>query len=486
MRYDAAIIGAGAEGLAAATALARKGLKIIVIERNDRPGGRCITCEFHPGFRASPYCDAISPIPSDVFWSLDLGRRGVVFLPPGASTALWPGCAFVANPRESRLLRQGATAAEAALSHAAQLARQKTKQSFFSRRPAEARLWPGDDNVTPSLSDCLARDIADGDLAALTMAEVFSGRAAHPGMAGSGLHLLAAASGPVAGGLQRLTDALYAAACDAGAEFSFGLEVMDIRRYRGTARALGLADGSEVSARAIVSTLDLKRTFLSLFAWSDLPMEVSARAGTFRMAGGTARLLFALSALPPRPAFAEREIFRGPIHVAPDAAAFGTAYADWRAGTVSPSMPVTLRFPSVADPGLSPSGAAVMTATVGAVPFRLFDGAWTHERRAALQEQVLGAVENVLPGTRPLVLASALIVPPDIEEALGLTDGDLDSGEIAADQIFGLRPGFDAPRTPIDGLYLTGSTTASLLGTCAAGVNAASAVLADLKTGRLK
>jgi phytoene dehydrogenase-like protein len=74
-------------------------------------------------------------------------------------------------------------------------------------------------------------------------------------------------------------------------------------------------------------------------------------------------------------------------------------------------------------------------------------------------------------------LASRLIVPPDIETALGRTDGDLDGGEIAADQMLDARPG---PRMPIRGFYLAGpSSVAGPLGTCAAGLVAARAFLAD-------
>ena len=64
-RFDAAIIGGGAEGLTASIVLARAGLKTIVVERNREPGGRCQTREFHPGFRASPFCDEVPPIPAD-------------------------------------------------------------------------------------------------------------------------------------------------------------------------------------------------------------------------------------------------------------------------------------------------------------------------------------------------------------------------------------------------------------------------------------
>src|SRR5512140_3163795 len=78
MRYDACIIGAGADGLACAAWLAARGLKVVVTERDSRPGGRCATREFAPGFRASPFVDELPAIPAGIFRALDLGRRGAV------------------------------------------------------------------------------------------------------------------------------------------------------------------------------------------------------------------------------------------------------------------------------------------------------------------------------------------------------------------------------------------------------------------------
>ena len=90
VRYDAAIIGAGADGLAAAVVLARKGLKTVVIERGGRPGGLLSTVEFHPGFHASPYADEIAAIPPRIHWALGLSRRGALFVPAPHSLAVWP------------------------------------------------------------------------------------------------------------------------------------------------------------------------------------------------------------------------------------------------------------------------------------------------------------------------------------------------------------------------------------------------------------
>jgi phytoene dehydrogenase-like protein len=492
LRYDAAIIGASADGLAAAATLAKLGFKVVVLERNEQPGGRCVTREFHPGFHASPFCDELMPVPAEIFWSLDLARHGAVFLPSPISTGLWADRALSVYRPENSIRVQSESLVRAALRRAeAQVAPQRSR--FFGSRSVESVTeWPGDAWATSSLSDVLAANFAGEDVAALAMADALQGRAAHPDLAGSALHLLspgAGGSGLVVGGLQRLTHALVSAASSAGAEISCGLEVTDVSCKGGKIINAYLADGREITARAIISGLDLKRTFLSLFAWSDLPKEVSGHVGSFRMAGSTARLLLALDSLPPKPSFAESDLFAGPIHIEPKASERGTVYAAWRAGMIAKDLPVSLRLISAADPRSCPAGAAVMTATVSGVPVRLFDGSWTHEKRDALRDQVLATIERAFPGTIARMRACDVIVPPDFEDALGCTDGDLWGGEIASDQMLGFRPWFGCapPRTPIGGFYLAGrSTSAGVLGTCAAGVFAARAIAADLEAGALK
>jgi len=489
VRYDAAIIGAGTNGLAAASVLAGAGLKTVVIERAPTCGGRLATREFHPGFRVSPYCDDIGAIPSEIFRALGLPRHGAIFIPAPSSLALWPDRNHQVlnwSPDPSwALLRDEAQTGEDAIRRRAFEDASHAEQKRWWRPPPDTAPWPGESLSRQSLASLLAESLPSEDARAHFLAAALSGRSVDPFLNGSALHLLTPRSGTFAGGLVTLADALTASARAAGAEISLGLEAADIRLTGSQVTGVRLADGTEITARAVISTLDMRRTFFSLFAWKDLPQAAVRRASAFRHGGGTARLLIALDA----PPSLSSDVVEGPIHVSPDAEAFAGAHAAHAASTIPEAPPLTLRIVSAADPRLAPEGKAVMTATIAGIPHHLFDGSWTNAKRVALRTRVLAQIEEILPGTTARVLGTELILPSDIEDALGVTEGDLDGGEIAPDQAFGFRGFSECPggRTPIRGLYLGGrSSPAGPSGTCAAGVMAARAVAADLNAGRLK
>jgi phytoene dehydrogenase-like protein len=264
LRYDAAIIGAGAEGLAAATLLGQAGLRVVVIERSARAGGRCLTREFHPGYRASPFVDEVAEIPAELYWQLDLARHGAVFMPVPCSHALWPQRSHALN-----FSANGDGGGARLLAEAAQRRRSIAARAFGNSEP-RSRLtrsrrdpWPAADWATTALADAVSGE--RGEEAAHLAALALAGRAADPYLAGSALHLLGAraSAGRLAGGLGRLGEALHAAAEAAGVQFAFGLEASDIQRRDGRLAGVALADGSEIAAQSVISTLDLKRTFLS-------------------------------------------------------------------------------------------------------------------------------------------------------------------------------------------------------------------------------
>ena len=82
--YDAVIVGAGPNGLAAAITLAQKGRKVVIFEAADRPGGGLRSCESSlPGF-VHDICSSIHPLAyaSPFFRSLPLQKLGLEWIQP--------------------------------------------------------------------------------------------------------------------------------------------------------------------------------------------------------------------------------------------------------------------------------------------------------------------------------------------------------------------------------------------------------------------
>ncbi|MCH8876156.1 MAG: NAD(P)/FAD-dependent oxidoreductase [Chloroflexi bacterium] len=108
-QYDAVIVGAGPNGLAAAVTLAQQGRSVVIFEAADTVGGGTRTSELTlPGFKHD-VCSAIHPlgIASPFFRALSLERHGLEWIHPPASIAhplddgtavlLWPDLATTAQ-----------------------------------------------------------------------------------------------------------------------------------------------------------------------------------------------------------------------------------------------------------------------------------------------------------------------------------------------------------------------------------------------------
>ena len=432
MRYDAAIIGAGADGLTAAATLATAGLKVVVLERGARAGGRLSTLEFHPGHFASPFVDAVADIPPAIARALNLKLRAAPLL-----------------PEPLRADRNGAIAR--AFSDAVELPPAGALARWLA---SPAAPWPGEVLATAQLAAWPQfRDAAA------------AGRALDPELAGSALALLSLPRvEALSGGLGALGEDFVQAAEAAGAEIRLGQEASEVVIAEARAAGVALADGGRVMAGAVISTLDLKQSLLSLFPWSVLPPQMLQEARNWRLAGAGARLLLAL----------KRPLRRDtPLFLAGD----DQARAAFRRRAVPLTPPLLLDPVSRRDASLAPPGAATATVTLSAIPYRLFDGGWTAEKRIALAARALTRIEKALPGTLATILNVRIFTPPDMELLLGVTGGDLDGGLLAPDQMLSLRPG---PRTKLPGFYLGGrSTQAGPLGTGAAGFAAAAALMAD-------
>jgi phytoene dehydrogenase-like protein len=253
---------------------------------------------------------------------------------------------------------------------------------------------------------------------------------------------------------------------------------------RGEARGVALANGEEIYARAILSDLDLKRTFLALFPWKELPSGFVERVGRFRMRGVTAKINLALDAPPLFLGLPEGcPALLGGVRLAGSLGAMDRAIDDWR-DRLPPRAPlIEALLPSLVDRGLAPDGKHVMSICVHGVPETLHDGPWTAERRDDLADLVVTRLVEKSPGLRERIMALETLIPADIEAEVGLTSGDFAQGEETLDQMFFNRPfaGMSGHETPIRNFYLcSASGHPGSLVAGGAGANAAAVVAAAL------
>src|SRR5512138_3376522 len=81
MNYDAVVIGAGHNGLTAAAYLGKAGRKVLVLERRHVVGGAAVTEEVFKGFRFSVCSYVVSLLRPEIIRELDLPRHGLEILP---------------------------------------------------------------------------------------------------------------------------------------------------------------------------------------------------------------------------------------------------------------------------------------------------------------------------------------------------------------------------------------------------------------------
>lgn len=524
-RHDAIVIGAGLNGLIAAACLARAGLGVLVLDRNPAPGGLAASHELAPGFRLSRYRSGAVALPPRLVADLDLARHGLRFLRAEGGVTLFPDGTCHAAYRDGvvhrremarfsrrdadawtryrRDMLRAARALKPLLEGAAGLplsrgfAALKARLGFADRAAAaddEAiraalRLWtlPAAELLDSYFeSEAVKAHLAAAAMMGATLGPLSPGSAARlltPWLSAGGdayggaPDLLLPQGGPAA-----LVAALVSAIEAHGGRLRLDAEVTDVTIRDRKARGVVLANGEEIAAGSILSGLDLKRSFLSLFQWKDLPDGLVERVGRFRMKGVMATVNLALDGLPRFPALPEDcPAIAGGVRLAGSIAAMQGAFDDWRAHMPPRDPLIGILIPSLTDTALAPAGAHVASVQVQYVPETLHDGSWSAARRDALGDLVLARLEAASPGIGNRILAREVLLAADLENDIGLTAGDTAYGETTLDQMFANRPfpgsgGYD---TPVGNFHLCSpSVHPGPLMPGQAGANAAAHVLA--------
>jgi phytoene dehydrogenase-like protein len=291
-------------------------------------------------------------------------------------------------------------------------------------------------------------------------------------------------AGFVRGGIGNLTAALARAARQHGAELRTGAPVVKVITKQSAATGVALASGEEITATCVISSADVKRTFLDLVEPTYLDPHFLLQVQNIRARGTVAKINLALDSLPK---FQDSENqLGGIIHIGPTLDYLERAADDAKYGRYSQQPFLEITMPSIGDPSLAPADKHVMSVWMQSAPYNLRGTDW-NAQRDALGNVVIQLIDEYAPGFKNSILHRQVLTPLDMEETFGLTGGHPYHAEMALDQIFFMRPipGWARYRTPIDSLYLCASGTHPGGGiTGLPGYYAAKQVLKDLKLNR--
>jgi phytoene dehydrogenase-like protein len=446
--YDAVVVGAGPNGLAAAIVLARAGLRVLVREAAEEPGGGARTEALTlPGF-AHDVCSAVHPlgIGSPFFRRLPLAAHGLEWIQPPAP---------VAHPFDDGtavLMERSTAAMEPQLGPDAP-AWQALMDPFVARWEqlfADA-LGPLKVPRHPLL-------LARFGLAALPSTTwltrrlfrhsraraLFGGMAAHatlrlsrPPSAAFGMVLGIAGHAvgwPIPrGGSKSITSALVSYFRSLGGALLTGVPVASLDELP--------------PARAVL--LDLTPRQILRLGATDLPTGYQAQLERYQYGLGTFKVDWALDA--PIPWRAPEAARAATVHLGGTLEEIDRGREQESAGQPAEQPYVLLVQPSLFDPSRAPAGKHVGWAYCH-VP---------NGSTADMTERLEAQVERFAPGFRNRILARHVMRPADLERHNpNLVGGDINGGEATLLQLFfrpALRPIPYA--TPNPKLFICSSST---------------------------
>ena len=523
--YDAIVVGAGHNGLTTAAFLAKAGLDVVCVEKNDYIGGAAVSRNLYKDWIYSNCSYVCSLLRPEIYRALELHRHGLQVTPYGGSvTFMENGDYFgsyhddeVAYRERARFSRHDADAYER---YSADTLRQcrfirdfllRTPPDPTSFRPKDLRellaigarfLEMGEDRMyetirfwTMSVAEYLDEYFETDVIKASTSGSGIIGTALgihSPGTAYVLLHhYMGEVDGNVGtwgyarGGMGGVSKAIAGAFKAYGGELRTEAGVGRILVKDGKTTGVALESGEEISGRVVVSAMDVKRTFLTCMEESDLPAAFYQRVKNFKIRGSSGKLNIALDGQPTFPALPKgSSLYQSDMHFIDSMERMERAYDDWKNGIWSQDPYVDMLIPTLIDPTMAPPGKHFMSCFVQYCPHKLEGRDWTDPEREAFAKTVIDQIGNYSPDFKDLILHYEVRTPEDIESQIGITEGNIFHGELTMDQLLFNRPvpGYAQYRAPVGGLYLCGSSTHPGGGVMAApGANAAREILADLR-----
>ncbi|MES2551424.1 MAG: NAD(P)/FAD-dependent oxidoreductase [Pseudomonadota bacterium] len=495
--FDAVLIGAGHNTLAAALHLAAKGWRVGVFEQALTAGGAVKTGEYTlPGFRhdwAAMNLSLFAGSPFFKAYGAELGRHGCEFVPvdrpfsSSFSDGAWAGVSTVGDetlaafralsPRDAETWSNLTSRFGQEAPHLFGLLGSEMRfralayfmfktfrakgmagtMDFLRFLISSPRAWLEESFEHPHLRALLA---AWG--MHLDFAPDVAGGAMFPyleGMAGQAFGMVIGK-----GGADTIVRALTAAITARGGTVETGASVTRILREGGRASGIELADGRRIMARrAVVAGTSPKG--LRKLTGDTVPTFDRAMDG-FRHAPGTMMIHLAMDGMPDWRAGEQLKRFAY-VHLAPSLDQMARTYQQAQAGLLPEEPILVVGQPTAFDPSRAPEGKHVIWLQVRMAPGTIAGDAkseiaatdWT-QAAEPFADRALSILEAHAPGTRAKILGRRIVTPMELEaDNPNLVGGDQVCGSHHLSQHFLFRParGHADGSTPVANLHLTGA-----------------------------
>ena len=514
--YDAIVIGAGHNGLTAATLLQRAGLRTLCLESKRYAGGMASTVELFDGYKFEIAgslqfptsavvsrelgLDTLPVIDMDV---MSVSMRGIGDAPVVYYTDLMRlmthlnevhGTEVVTGMAELMAWSQAPTRAmgrfDAGLPP-------KTLDEMYACATSEFERSSITDLLFGSVTDVLDRFLPDqekhgalrGMLAFLAVNTTYRGPAT-PGSAGALAFGLAVPDEnavlmkKLRGGIGALTTHLQERFAAAGGELRLRTTVSEIRIVGGQVVGVRTEDGSTFDAPVVVSCVAPDLTLTRLATPGAVPADVRERFSRVDHRGSYVQMHFALDGVPefvPPYELLNDPSMQAAIGLFSTPEELQRQWEDCRRGIVPADPAIAFQIPSAQDPSLAPPGKHAASAFSLWFPVET-DHAEYARLKAEMGGRVIEKITRLAPNFADLISKHTTFTPSHMSTMFGAPGGDYCHGLVHPDQMGPNRPGpegyIDQP-LGIDGLYLGSAGCHGGPGiTFIPGYNAAQAVLA--------
>jgi len=263
------------------------------------------------------------------------------------------------------------------------------------------------------------------------------------------------------GGTGAISNAIAAAAREAGVEIRTKAAVSKIIVKNGRVSGVALTSGEEITANVVSSSVDPHLTFEKFMEPKDLPADFLEDVKRYKYRGSSGKVNLALDSLPELKCMpGDGPHLRGAISISPGIEYMERGYDDAKYGNFSRRPYVDMVIPSLTDPSVAPPGKHVLSCFVQYAPYKLAEGTWD-DQRDAFGDNVIDTLSEYMPNLKKIIVGKQVLTPLDLEREFGLTQGNIFQGELSLEQLFFLRPvpGWAYYKTPVDNLYMCGSAT---------------------------